>query len=206
MEAYGGGAYLGKPVELGSWTLGKESILNGTLHSAPEASRPPSAKSLGAGSPFQPALFGHSSFPGRDIDPHPKEATAQSFVPREPRGAGPGNRAGSRRGPEAAEEEAAPEAAMAEGRGSSLLYSLRLISLGLGLTASLPGELQSSRAGAGSPPRPRVQTTPAELPTSAPPSGPRASVPRLRAASADGGPAPLLPGLAAPRLPLGRPC
>lgn len=39
---------------------------------------------------------------------------------------------------------------MAEGRGSSLLYSLRLISLGLRLTASLPGGLQSCRAGAGS--------------------------------------------------------
>lgn len=66
------------------------------------------------------------------------------------RRAGPGNRAGSRRGPEAAKEEAAPGAAMAEGRGSSRLYSLSLISLGLRLTASLPGKLQSSRAGAGS--------------------------------------------------------
>lgn len=106
-----------------------------------------------------------------------------TLTPREPRpkassrgnrGAGPGNRAGSRRGPEAAKEEAAPEAAMAEGRGPSLLYSLRLISLSLHLTASLPGELQSSRTGAGSsaPARP---DHPRGAPTSAPPSGSRSS-------------------------------
>lgn len=53
---------------------------------------------------------------------------------------------------------------MAEGRGPSLLYSLRLISLGLFLTASLPLE-ENSRVPelAPGPPRPRVQTTPAEL-------------------------------------------
>lgn len=63
---------------------------------------------------------------------------------------------------------------MAEGRGSSRLYSLSLISLGLRLTASLPGKLQSSRAGAGSsaPARP---DHPRRAPTSAPPSGSRAS-------------------------------
>lgn len=109
------------------------------------------------------------------------ELPPASKFPREPRprassrgnrGAGPGNGAGSRRGPEAAKEEAAPEAAMAEGRGSSLLYSLRLISLGLRLTASLPGGLQSCRAGAGSsaPARP---DHPRGAPTSAPPSGSR---------------------------------
>lgn len=63
---------------------------------------------------------------------------------------------------------------MAEGRGPSLLYSLRLISLGLHLTASLPGELQSSRTGAGSsaPARP---DHPRGAPTSVPPSGSRSS-------------------------------
>lgn len=112
-------------------------------------------------------------------DTVPTQDGTVTLTPREPRprassrgnrGAGPGNRAGSRRGPEAAKEEAAPEAAMAEGRGSSLLYSLRLISLGLRLTASLPGELQSCRAGAGSstPARP---DHPRGAPTSAPPSG-----------------------------------
>lgn len=63
---------------------------------------------------------------------------------------------------------------MAEGRGPSLLYSLRLISLGLFLTASLPGELQSSRAGAGSP-APARPDHPRGAPTSAPPSGSRSS-------------------------------
>lgn len=40
---------------------------------------------------------------------------------------------------------------MAEGRGSSLLGGLRLISLGLRLTTSLLPELLGSQAGAGSP-------------------------------------------------------
>lgn len=88
LEAYGDGPYLGKPVRvLGS--VGKASIANGEMRSAPEASRserPPPAGPRGAGGPSQPALFGHSSYPGRDIDPHPKGATAQGFVPREPRG------------------------------------------------------------------------------------------------------------------------
>lgn len=63
---------------------------------------------------------------------------------------------------------------MAEGRGSSRLYSLRLISLGLRLTASLPGELQNSRAGAGYP-APARPDHPRRAPTSAPPSGSWAS-------------------------------
>lgn len=69
--------------------------------SGPEASqseRPP-AKPRGAGSPFQPVLFGHSSSPGRGTDPHPKGATAQDFVPREPQGrAGPQGRKQTRAG------------------------------------------------------------------------------------------------------------
>lgn len=108
----------------------------------------------------RPSLLFSDTVPTRDgiltLTPREPRPRASS---RGNRGAGPGNRAGSRRGPEAAKEEAAPEAAEAEGRGSSLLYSLRLISLGLRLTASLSGELQSSRAGAGS----SAEPTPAEL-------------------------------------------
>lgn len=141
--------------------------------------RPRGAHGLLLLSPAGPAarssLFFSDTLPTRD--------GVLTLTPRQPRPrtssrgnrrAGPGNRAGSRRGPEAAKEEAAPGAAMAEGRGSSRLYSLRLISLGLRLTASLPGELRSSRAGAGSsaPARP---DHPSRAPTSAPPSGSRAS-------------------------------
>lgn len=141
---------------------------------ASRSARPsPSTKPLGAGSPFQPVLFGHTSYPGRGTDPHPRQPRPRTSS-RGNRRAGPGNRAGSRRGPKAAKEEAAPGAAMAEGRGSSRLYSLRLISLGLRLTASLPGELQNSRAGAGSP-APARPDHPRRAPTSAPPSGSRAS-------------------------------
>lgn len=129
---------------------------------ASRSARPsPFTKPRGAGSPFQPVLFGHTSYPGRGTDPHPRQPRPRTSS-RGNRRAGPGNRAGSRRGPKAAKEEAAPGAAMAEGRGSSRLYSLRLISLGLRLTASLPGELQNAKELAPDTPRPRVQTTPAE--------------------------------------------
>lgn len=141
---------------------------------ASRSARPsPFTKPRGAGSPFQPVLFGHTSYPGRGTDPHPRQPRPRTSS-RGNRRAGPGNRAGSRRGPKAAKEEAAPGAAMAEGRGSSRLYSLRLISLGLRLTASLPGELQNSRAGAGYP-APARPDHPRRAPTSAPPSGSRAS-------------------------------
>ncbi|KAL1776125.1 hypothetical protein HispidOSU_001378 [Sigmodon hispidus] len=90
---------------------------------------------------------------------------------------------------------------MAEGRGSSLLSSLRLISLSLRLTASLPGELQSWRPGLRAR-APRPPPPSSNLSTSI--RVPRA--PRLRAGSADGGPAQLLPGLGVPRLRPRRPC
>jgi hypothetical protein len=63
---------------------------------------------------------------------------------------------------------------MAEGRGPALLLSLRLISLGLSLTAFFYPELQCSRAGAGC-----SALAPLNLPdgarTKVPPSGAQAS-------------------------------
>lgn len=97
-----------------------------------------------------------------------------------------------------------PEAAMAEGRGSPLLGSLRLGALGLRLTTSLPQELHGSHAGAGSPAPARLNLQ-SRARTAAPPSG-APSGPRLRTGSADGGPAPLLPGPGAAPPPPRRPC
>lgn len=103
---------------------------------------------------------------------------------------------------------------MAEGRGSSLLYSLRLISLGLRLTASLPGQLQSSRTGAGSP-APARPDHPRGAPTSAPPSGSRSSracalapptAAPPRSCPDSESPAPLLGGHVAPGPGGGRGC
>lgn len=95
---------------------------------------------------------------------------------------------------------------MAEGRGSPLLGGLRLISLGLRLTTSLPPprELQGSRAGAGSTAPARLDL-PGGARTSAPPSG-TPSGPRLRTGSAEAAPPPSCPDSELPRPPPRRPC
>lgn len=92
---------------------------------------------------------------------------------------------------------------MAEGRGSPLLRGLRLISPRLRLTTSLPEELEGSHAGAGSPASARSDL-PGGARTLALPSGDVSGL-RLRTGPADGGSAPLLPGLGAAPPPQRRP-
>lgn len=176
------------------------------MRSDPEASRserPPSPKFRGTGSPFQPALFGHNSYPGRGSDPHPKGAAAQGFAPRERRGRA---RQQGRKQTKAGGRKGRGGAGGCYGGGAGLLASLQpppnfsrppFDSFPPWRTPESQSWRRVLRARASRPP-PRSSNLSASIRVP--------FVPRLRAGSADGGPAPLLPGLGAHRPPPWRPC
>lgn len=147
------------------------------LHSDPEATRgepPPSAKPRGTGSARSSQIFS-DTVPTQDGDPHPKGATAQGSVPREPRGRA---RQQGRKQMRAGGRKGRGGAGGRYGGGAGPLASLQPPpNFSRPLFDSLPpsgGELQSSRAGAGSP-APARPDHPRGAPTSAPPSGSRSS-------------------------------
>lgn len=185
-----------------AWTLWVRLI--SSMGDASEASRSLLLLSLAVlGAPFQPSLFGHTSYPAPGSDPHPKGAMAQGFVPRGRRGRArqqgrKQTRAGGRKGRGGAGDR--------YGGGAGPLASLQpppnfsrppFDSFPLRRTPEFQNWRRILRARASRPP-PRSSNLSASIRVP--------FVPRLRAGSADGSPAPLLPGLGAPRPSPRRPC